>query len=84
MLLREIEVPSAAAVAVVDPGVLDSHMTGQQSADTFLWDLDWWLTTTLANRESDAAESAPDFVTIKHGRFGGGKTRQWKDYSSRF
>ena len=42
-LLRGIEAPLAAAVPVVDPGVLDSHVTAQKAADTFLWDLDRWL-----------------------------------------
>ena len=42
-LLRGIEAPLDAAVPVVDPGVLDSYVTVQKAADTFLWDLDRWL-----------------------------------------
>lgn len=42
-LLREVEGPSATALPVVNPDVLDSHVTVQQAPDTFLWDLDWWL-----------------------------------------
>jgi hypothetical protein len=49
-LLREVEGPSATALPVVDPGVVDSHVTAQQAPDTFLWDLDWWLSDRSCHR----------------------------------
>jgi hypothetical protein len=43
-LLREVDGPSATARAVVDAGVLGSCVTVREAADTFLWDLELWLT----------------------------------------
>jgi len=43
-LLREVDGPSATVHAVVDPGVLASGVTVREAADTFLWDLELWLT----------------------------------------
>ena len=34
--------PSAKVLPVVDEG--DYGVTVQEATDTFLWDLDWWLT----------------------------------------
>lgn len=45
MLLREVDGPSA-TLPVTDGGVLGSVITVREAADTFLWDLDWWLTGT--------------------------------------
>lgn len=42
MLLRDVDGPSAKVLPVVDEG--DYGVTAQEAADTFLWDLDWWLT----------------------------------------
>lgn len=43
MLLREVDGPSASVRPVVDVGPLDSTVTARQAADTFLWDLEWWM-----------------------------------------
>lgn len=43
-LLRDVDAPSATALPVVDPGASCSTVTVREAADTFLWDLDWWLT----------------------------------------
>jgi hypothetical protein len=43
-LLREVDGRSATVHAVADPGVLGSGVTVREAADTFLWDLELWLT----------------------------------------
>lgn len=42
MLLRDVEGPSAKILPVVAEG--DYGVTVREATDTFLWDLDWWLT----------------------------------------
>jgi hypothetical protein len=42
MLLRDVEGPSAKVLPVVAEG--DYGVTVREATDTFLWDLDWWLT----------------------------------------
>lgn len=42
MLLRDVDGPSAKVLPVVAEG--DHGVKVQEATDTFLWDLDWWLT----------------------------------------
>jgi hypothetical protein len=49
-LLREVDGPSATVRAVVDAGARGSCVTVQEAADTFLWDLDLWLTNPPQER----------------------------------